>query len=163
MAKEIRAATLEDYDDLCALCAQVDALHRDNLPRRYQKPRGPAREKDDVLGLIADKEVGLFVAEAAGVVVGFVNVSVCESPPIPIFVPRRYAVVANLVVDPRFQRAGIGRALMEHVHRWAAVQGASEVELTVYSFNETALTFYEGLGYTHVSSRMCRPLEPGSP
>lgn len=163
MAIEIRAATPEDYDDLCALCNQVDALHRDNLPHLYQSPRGPAREEDYILGLIADKEVGLFVAESAGVVVGFVNVTVCDSPPVPIFVPRRYAAVDNLVVDPRFQRAGIGRALMEQVHRWAAAQGASEVELTVYGFNEAALAFYESLGYTHVSSRMSKPLGQGSP
>jgi ribosomal protein S18 acetylase RimI-like enzyme len=129
----------------------------------YRKPRNPAREKDHILGLIADNEVGFFVAEAAGVVIGFVNVTVCESPPVPILVPRRYAAVENLVVDPRFQRAGVGRELMDHVHRWAADQGASEVELTVYRFNEAALAFYESLGYTHVSSRMHKPLEQGSP
>lgn len=158
MTISIRAAESRDYDDLCALCEQVDALHRENLPYRYQKPQGPVRDKDYILALIADGEVGFFVAKAVGVIIGFVNAAICDSPPISILVPRRYAVVDNLVVDPRFQRAGVGRALMAQVHRWAEVQGATEVELTVYDFNETALGFYERLGYRALSSRMYRRL-----
>ncbi len=126
MAIEIRPATPQDYDDLCALLGQVDALHRDNLSHLYQKPRGRVRDRNYILSLIADDNVGLFVAEAAGVVVGFVHVEVCDSPPIPIFVQRRYAVVDNLVVDQHFQRGGLGRTLMEQAHRWAADQGATE-------------------------------------
>ncbi len=163
MAIEIRPATPQDYDDLCALLDQVDALHRDNLSHLYQKPRGPARGKDYVLSLLADEDVCLFVGEAAGVVVGFVHVQVCESPPIPIFVPRRYAVVDNLVVDRHFQRRGLGRALMEQAHRWAADQGATAVELTVYDFNETARAFYKSLGYVVQSSQMYRPLKQDLP
>jgi ribosomal protein S18 acetylase RimI-like enzyme len=43
---------------------------------------------------------------------------------------------------------------MERVHRWAAAQGATEVELTVFKFNETAQAFYESLGYEVLSKRM---------
>ena len=161
MTIRIRAAEAEDYDDLCALFAQVDALHRDKLPHLYQKPRGPARAKDYILGRIANEHVGFFVAEAVGVLIGLVDVAVCESPPVSLLVPRRYAVVDSLVVDQRFQRTGVGRALMEQVHRWAAAQGATEVELTVYAFNETALAFYDSLGYRALSSRMVRRLEDG--
>lgn len=163
MAIEIRPATPQDYDDLCALLGQVDALHRDNLSHLFQKPSGPIRDEDYVLSLIADDDVGLFVAEAAGVVVGFVHAMVCDSPPIPIFVQRRYAVMDNLVVDPHFQRGGLGRRLIEQAHRWAADQGATSAELTVYDFNETARTFYESLGYVAESSRMYRHLKQSLP
>jgi GNAT superfamily N-acetyltransferase len=96
-----------------------------------------------------------------GVLIGLVDVAVCESPPVSLLVPRRYAVVDSLVVDQRLQRTGVGRALMEQAHRWAAAQGATEVELTVYAFNETALAFYDSLGYRALSSRMVRRLEDG--
>jgi ribosomal protein S18 acetylase RimI-like enzyme len=162
MAIEIRAAIPVDYDALCALTEQVDALHCDNVGQIFQRPRGPTRDRDYILGLIEGKEVGIYVAEAASVVIGFVHIAVYESPPISIFVPRRYAVVENLVVDQRFQRAGVGRALMERAHQWAVGQRAGEVELTVYDFNETALAFYESLGYEIRSRRMYLPLEKGS-
>ena len=163
MAITIRAATARDYDDLCALIDQADALHRDNLGHLFQEPHGPVRAKDYILSLIADKKVSLFVAEAAGVVIGFVHVAVCESPPVSIIVPRRYAVVDSLAVSPRFQRAGVGRALMEQVHQWAAAQGAIEVELTVYDFNKAAFTFYESLGYKTCSRRMVMPVGESQP
>lgn len=154
MAIEIRPAKPEDYDDLCALSEQVDALHRQHLPHLFRKPPGPAREREFVLGLLADPDKGLFVAEAAGLVIGFVVVEACESPPIPIFEPRTFAVVHDLVVHQRFQRTGIGRRLMERAHRWAAAKGAATVELTVYDFNTTAQAFYESLGYGTQSRRM---------
>jgi ribosomal protein S18 acetylase RimI-like enzyme len=163
MAIAIRAATAQDYDDLCALIDEVDALHRDNLGHLFQKPGGPIRDKDYILGLIADEDVGLFVAEAVGVVIGLVHVAVCESPPIPIFVPRRYAVVENLVVGQGFRQAGVGRALMEQAHQWAGAQGAAEVELTVYDFNEAARAFYESLGYETRSRHMCKLVQQDTP
>jgi ribosomal protein S18 acetylase RimI-like enzyme len=154
MAIEIRAATAEDYDDLCALSDQVDALHRENLPLLFQRPGGPSRDKDYILSLLADRSMSLFVAEAAGVAIGYVHAEICESPLVPIFVPRRYAAVHDLVVDYRFRQTGVGRSLMERVHRWAAAQGVTEVELTVFKFNETAQAFYESLGYEVLSKRM---------
>jgi GNAT superfamily N-acetyltransferase len=163
MAITIRAATAQDYDDLCALIDQVDTLHRERLGQLFQKPSGPVRDRDYILGLIANKDVGLFVSEAAGVVIGFVHVAVWESPPAPIFVLRRYAVVDSLFVHPRLRRTGVGRALMERAQQWAVAQGASEVELTVYDFNDIARAFYERLGYDTRSRRMYLPLEQDSP
>jgi ribosomal protein S18 acetylase RimI-like enzyme len=50
---------------------------------------------------------------------------------------------------------------MERAHLWAAAQGASEVELTVYEFNEPARAFYENLGYETRSRQMYLSLEQG--
>jgi GNAT superfamily N-acetyltransferase len=36
---------------------------------------------------------------------------------------------------------------MERAHRWALDKGVSEVELSVWDFNEGAIAFYENLGY----------------
>jgi hypothetical protein len=69
----IRKATAEDYNALCELFDEVDALHRDNLPHIFQKPKGPVREQDYYWGLIANENVGLFVAEIGEKLVGFVH------------------------------------------------------------------------------------------
>lgn len=150
----IRKATTRDYDGLCAIIAEVDKLHRDNLPCMFQEPDGPVRDKDFILGSIADETVGLFVAEFEGQLVGFVHVLVREALDIPIFVPRRYAVIDNLAVRRDFQRTGIGRALMGEAHDWAMAQGSNTVELNVYEFNESAIAFYCRLGYKPVSRKM---------
>jgi ribosomal protein S18 acetylase RimI-like enzyme len=153
-----RTATAQDYDDLCRIIDQVDALHRENVPHVFRKPDGPVRERTYILGLLADTDHGLFVAEVEGQVAGFVHVTVWDTPPIPILVPRRLAIVDNLAVSRDQRRLGIGRALMQEAQRWAIEQGAAEIELNVFEFNQPAMAFYQSLGYETLRRRMGRRL-----
>jgi len=155
----IRKATLDDYDELCALIAEVDELHRSNLPQRFREPEGPTREWDYFRSLIADEKVGCFVAEGEGELVGFVHVVVRDSRDIPILVPRRYAFIDSIAVREELRGTGIGRALMERAHEWAGSMGATEMELNVFEFNEEAIKFYRRLGYRAVCREMSRPLQ----
>ena len=158
MKISIRKATAEDYSSLCELFNEMDALHRDNLPSIFQKPNGPAREKDYILGLIADENVALWVAEAGGNPVGFVHAIVRDAPALPVFVPRRYAIVDGIVVKSGYQNHGTGRILMDKMQAWAIAKGASSIELNVYEFNKTAISFYERLGYQTFSRKMSKEL-----
>jgi GNAT superfamily N-acetyltransferase len=87
-----------------------------------------------------------------------VQLAIRDAPPIPILVPRRVAVVENLAVREDFRRAGIGSALMDRALRWAEGLGATEIELNVYEFNQTAIDFYRNLGYATSSRRMSKRL-----
>jgi len=156
MKLSIREAAASDYDDVCVLFDQVDALHREYLPLIFQKPKGAIRDKDHVLGLIANEAVGLFVAQVGDRLAGLVCVVIKQSPEMPILVRRRYAVVDNLVVHAEFRRAGVGRALMAQAGEWAATKGADSVELNVWEFNRQAIEFYKTLGYETVSRKMSR-------
>jgi ribosomal protein S18 acetylase RimI-like enzyme len=156
----IRPAIPQDYDDLCRLMGQVDTLHHRHLPHIFHKPDGPARKQMYILSLISDEDTGLFVAEVEGQIVGLVNVLARDAPSISLFVPRRLAIIDNLAVSRGFRRTGIGRALMQEAERWAAVRGASAVELNVYEFNRGAIAFYQALGYEPLSRRMSRALTP---
>ena len=158
MEASIRKATAEDYHALCKLFDEVDALHRGDLPHIFQKPNGPVREYDYYCGLTADENVGLFVAEVGGKLVGFVHSVIRDSPTIPVFVPRRYAIVDSIGVKSEFQNQGIGRGLLDTVHEWVIAKGATAVELNVYEFNQTAIAFYQRLGYQTLSRRMSREL-----
>jgi ribosomal protein S18 acetylase RimI-like enzyme len=53
----------------------------------------------------------------------------------------------GIAVHPGARRAGLGRLLMEDLHRVARERGAGSVRLTVYATNEAARRLYEGLGY----------------
>jgi len=158
MEISVRKATAEDYNSLCELFNEIDALHRDNLPHIFQKPNGAAREKDYYLGLIADENVALLVAEAGQNLVGFVHAIVRDTPAMPVFIPRHYAMVDGIVVKSGFQKHGIGKVLMDKMQEWAIARGAASIELNVYEFNETAISFYERLGYHTVSRKMSKEL-----
>jgi GNAT superfamily N-acetyltransferase len=156
----IRAAQQRDYDTLCEIIDQVDKLHREKLPGRFKAAAGPVRTKGFVRSAIQAPAIGLLVAEIGGAVVGFVHVIVRDTPEIPIFVQRRYAIVDSLAVRQEHQRSGVGRALMERAHTWARIKGATSIELNVYAFNRAAERFYRKLGYEILSRRMSRSLAP---
>jgi len=159
MEISVRKATADDYNSLCKLFDEIDALHRDHLPHLFKKPGGAAREQDYYLGLIADENVALLVAEADEKLVGFGHTIVRDTPVFPVFVPRRYAIVEGIVVKSGFQNHGIGRILMDKMQEWATTKGAASIELNVYEFNETAISFYERLGYQTLSRKMSKEIK----
>jgi len=155
----IREAKPEDYEELCEVFADVDALHREALPDVYRAPDGPARSAEYITSIIAGENAALFVAQSDLGIVGLVEISLREAPNIPIMIPRRFARIGTLAVKERFRRLGIGRRLMERAHQWAQTKGASQVQLGVWEFNEGAIAFYERLGYSIAIRRMRRALE----
>ena len=159
MEISVRKATADDYNSLCELFDEIDALHRVNLPHIFQKPGGAAREQDYYSGLLADENVALLLAEVDEKPVGFVHALVRDTPAFPILVPRRYAIVDGIVVKSGFQNHGIGRILMGKMQEWAIEKGATSIELNVYKFNETAISFYERLGFQTVSQKMSKELK----
>jgi len=158
MKINIRKASSDDYNNLCELFDEIDNLHRNNLPHLFQKPEGPVREKDYFSELLADKNVGFFVAEVDNKLVGFVHMIIKDTPAFPIFVPRRFAILDALLVKSGFQKQGIGRMLIDTGQEWAIASGATSIELNVYEFNQTAISFYESSGYQTFSRKMRKVL-----
>ena len=154
----IREAVASDYDELCDLYDEGDALHGENLPWIFQKPKQAVRGRDPVLRLVADETVGFFVAQVGDRLAGLICVVVKESPEAPIFVRRRYAVIDSVVVKSKFRRTGVGWALMEKAHEWAVAEGVESIEMNVWEFNQGARGFYEELGYETVSRKMSKQL-----
>ncbi len=159
MKVSVRKASADDYGPLCELFDEIDAWHRENLPHLFRKPCGPVRERDYYLGLISDESVGLFVAETGKELVGYVHAIVRDTPAFPVFVPRHYAVVDSIAVKASYRNQGTGRTLMNRIQDWALTKGASSIELNVYEFNESAISFYEALGYQTLSRKMSKDLK----
>lgn len=55
--------------------------------------------------------------------------------------------IAGLVVDKRFQRLGIGRALVAIVEKWGLSSGAVQSVVRCRTTRPAAHRFYESLGY----------------
>lgn len=58
--------------------------------------------------------------------------------------------VLSITVDPHYRGCGIGRMLMLEMERTARAQGYPLMELSVHTDNDTAIRFYEGLGWRKV-------------
>jgi len=154
----IRAARLEDYDRLSAVFQQGDRLHTSALPDVFRIPEGPARSIDYIADLLNSEKSAVLVAEVQGRIVGAVSVTIHEAPALPVMVPRRFAVISDVVVVRGFRHQGIGRMLMEQAQGWARARGVGQVELNVWEFNRGALAFYSKLGYRTASRRLRKSL-----
>lgn len=154
----IRTATQEDYEHLCEAFAEGDAHHRKDLPQVFREPDGSVRTREFISAILSDENATLLVADHDGQIIGLVHILLRETPDISVMVPRRYAVIDNLVVAKRFRRSGVGQLLMQKAHQWAVSRGVVEVELNVWEFNQGAIAFYEKLGYTTASRRMWKSL-----
>ena len=91
----------------------------------------------------------LFVAEAGGRVVGFVSGELREGS--PTFLPKTWASVDDVFVEPDHRNRGMGRALLQSVGEWARQRGASGISLQVAAANARARKFYEDLGFREIS------------
>lgn len=150
----IRPATLEDYDAVRTLLEQVDQLHAETLPNLFHQSKEPLRSHEWFAQFVDNPDTCLFVAEHQGLLVGVVLCTIRSSPAFPIFVPRRYGYITDLVVRESFQGQGIGQRLIQRIHEWAQTQRITEIELTVYEFNTKARRLYEHLGYQTVHRTM---------
>lgn len=142
-----RPASVEDYEAISLLFERVDRLHADALPDIFQCADGPARTREWLAQVCENADTCILVAEHQHSIVGMALCTLRSSPAFPLFVPRRYGHINELVVHESFQGQGVGRELIQRIHEWVRDQGITEIELDVYEFNESARALYEHLGY----------------
>ncbi len=105
--------------------------------------------------LLSEPGAEAFVATIDGEPCGLISVH----PDKDYFTDHPRAYVDILVVAREAEGRGVGRALMDHVERWARDRGFREVVLDVFSDNRGAIAFYERQGYRPDHIRMAKPLD----
>jgi ribosomal protein S18 acetylase RimI-like enzyme len=103
-----------------------------------------------VEALLEDPSTAFIVAENAGHLIGFAQVSHGARH---VLVPHAgTAEVDRLYVHERFTGRGIGKALLRHAETLASSGGADAVWLTAWVGNVRANGFYPRQGYTDVGA-----------
>jgi ribosomal protein S18 acetylase RimI-like enzyme len=142
-----REATRDDLRPICVLGQEVNALHHAAWPDVFAPSGDPTRDETLWSDTIAQENATAFVAEAAGEVIGFANISFVRRDPNPLLQPVSFARVGSVAVAERHRGKGIGSQLMRRAEAWAAARGAHHVVLNVWTFNERAVKLYRSLGY----------------
>lgn len=150
----IRKAEKDDLEALHRLYDEIHQQHVDALPWMFQMPDPHVKHNEQILDQIKNREGVLLVAETEGQVIGLAEATIKRVPDRADMNPHAYAHVDTLVIGSEWRGRGVGRRLMEQVHRWARVVGLNTVVLGVWHFNQEAIFFYEDLGYEAVEQRM---------
>jgi diamine N-acetyltransferase len=162
-ALSIREALLSDAQALGNLLVEIQTFHVAALPNIFL----PIGQDEQTVALLTDQittpDAQSFIAEEGGKIVGYIWVRMRRPPPIHLMVPRQFAEIDTLVVAETHRGAGVGRALVTRAQGWAIEQGADEIRLVVYEFNQDAIRFYERLGFATSRRTMSRRLVEDEP
>jgi len=74
---------------------------------------------------------------------------------------RRIYLIANVAVDPKHRRRGIGRALTIHAMSYLRKRGIDTIWLQVKADNHGAIDLYHSLGFSQHSCRIAWRMKPG--
>jgi GNAT superfamily N-acetyltransferase len=132
----IRPAGTDDLADMSALLEKLFQLEADFSFDRTRQLSG--------LDLLVSRPgARLLVAESGGRAIGMCSgqlvISTAQGGP--------SAWVEDVVVEPDRRGRGVGKKLIEAVTLWAREQGASRLQLLADRDNQSALDFYDRLGW----------------
>ena len=156
----IRRATGDDYEALKELFAHGANMHHAAEPGII----GPSSERpisrDFIERFAQGRDTTLLVAELAGdrTVVGFAQLVVEDTGERPGLMPRRYVLILDIEVAEAYRGQGIGHKLLAASEEWARTKGATQMELSVWDFNDRARALYESLGYRTTYRQMLKEL-----
>ncbi len=141
-----REAIIADLPAICRLGQVVNLLHHEALPHIFSPVSDPQR--DIVYWRKGIENIGAttYVAETSGEIVGFVAVDVATEKHTQLQ-PVCFARIGSICVSESSRGQGIGRELMARAEHWAVSNGAVDIRLNVWSFNQSAFRLYEELGY----------------
>jgi len=149
----IRAAVPNDHTEVAALLAEVDELHRAQLPWLFRVPVVEPMPRELFEQVLTADSSTIFVADA-GSIVGAVKVILRSAPDFAVFIPQSWGVLDNIAVARTWRRRGVGSALTRAAEIWARQQHVKWIELGVYEFNDEARAFYHSLGYAPVLTKL---------
>ena len=132
----IRRAQTGDSEDLARLSTQL------GYP---MTSREAAQRLAEIAG---HADHALFVAEARGRVVAWLQVSVSR-----IFESSRQAEIAGLVVEEKIRGLGIGTALVSAAERWARERQCSALRVRSNVIRERAHAFYRRSGFSEIKTQ----------
>jgi GNAT superfamily N-acetyltransferase len=145
----IRPGRREDAAEAARLWMQSAEEHTSH-DKVYETSPGAEKTMRRFLADVANNSYSfLFVAAAGGRTVGFVSGELRQGS--PTFLPKTWASVDDVFVEPGYRNRGMGRALLQSVRAWADERGADGISLQVAAANSRGRKFYEDLGFRDVS------------
>ncbi len=163
----IRPATFDDLDAIVALWLDMMREHEAFDPRIRLAPGADIAYRNYAYHHLREG-AAVFVAEIPDEprrgkperrgrqIVGYVLAYVARN--LPMYQPKRYGYLSDLVVAAPWRRCGIGTALLESVRCWLRQEEVAHVQLQVYSENGAGLSFWRQQGFRDFVHGLWAPL-----
>ncbi|MCS6828007.1 MAG: shikimate dehydrogenase [Caldilinea sp.] len=155
-AKEIqvRLATPADADAISRLHAMLQSCHAEALPTFFKQPPTEAFSASMVKDLLAEPSNVFLVAVVDGKVVGYLYADVSPAQETSMTYRLERFWIHHIAVEPSHRRQGIGTALIDVAKAYARDQRIEILALSVWTFNQAAVRFFQAQGFEVYNYRM---------
>lgn len=145
----IRAGRKEDATEAARLWMQSAEEHTAH-DQVYETSPDAEKTMSRFLADVANSSYSfLFVAVTEERTVGFISGELRQGS--PTFLPKTWASVDDVFVEPEHRNRGIGHALLQSVEAWAQERDADGISLQVAAANARGRKFYDDLGFREIS------------
>ncbi|MBQ9765621.1 MAG: GNAT family N-acetyltransferase [Lachnospiraceae bacterium] len=142
----VRFAEEEDVARVNELREQVNSLHVQGRPDVFKG--GFCQQLQDYAKvLISGENSDIVVVERDGVICGMACVDYVRRPETLYSQARNYYHVQEIAVDEAYRRQGVATEMLGFMNEDAKKRGLNKIELDVWAFNESAIEFYEAMGF----------------
>ena len=148
----VRRAEPGDAPALAALAAAVSAEPEGWLIGDEWRSAGDERRY--IRAVRRHPDAAVFVAEEEGEIAGRLSLGRDPHP------ASSHVADLGLMVDARFRRRGVGRALLDAAVAWAQESNVTKLELHVFPWNEPAIALYEDFGFEREGYRRAHYRRP---
>ena len=142
---EIRFAAKQDIDGMIRLLRQVGRVHYDGRPDLFQS-NAQKYNADQLKTLLKTPNMPIFVAVEGDTLLGYGFCQLIQYKNAPVIADHKELYIDDLCVDEAARGTGVGKAIYQHILRYAKAQGCYNVTLNVWACNENAMKFYEAMG-----------------
>jgi GNAT superfamily N-acetyltransferase len=156
----IRIARPDDLDPLAAM-GDLVGEHQARAPVYAPLlPEWTLERRAGYAELLADAVSTIFLAERAGVLLGFQIHVATDSRPGDLMTPRGCTELVLAATAPEARGTGVGRALTAHALAWAHEQGFTTCETDWRTANLLAAPFWRASGFRPTFYRLSRTIDP---
>lgn len=142
----VRPAHYTDWQAVSTLMRVFQARHHRWHPEKF-RPAIIGFTPAIFQGWLEETNELHLAAEMSGEAIGYACASRFAGHASDVTLARREVHVSLLLVAPRAQRKGVGRALLQGIEVWAGEYDAEVIGLHVHPDNATARAFYAATGY----------------
>ncbi len=142
----ITTATEADLTPVCVLAEEILEVHASNAPNAFIAG-GIERDREYWHGTITMPDSAILLAKQDAALVGFIVLRFVAAPAVSFLHPQKIARINTIIVAKQARKQGIGQQLLDAAYAWARAQGAVEIKLEVFGWNEGAIALYQRNGF----------------
>lgn len=142
----VRYAERSELERINELRSMVNDLHVNGRPDIF-RPGFTYELQRYIYQKLDSESSDVIAALIDGEICGFAMVEYIDRPASPYRLPQRSVVIDELGVDAAYRRRGVASALVAFCRQEARRKGYERIELNMWEFNESALRFYEAVGF----------------